>query len=155
MAVSRLNLHIYLGMTLNCRIRGKFKITMFDYIEEIITAFEKAAPGKHITKSRAAPANIFVVHKYFKKLNYSKSVAFHNLVVKTLYATKQARPDTCTSISFVTMRIRESDEDDWDKLVWLMQYLTGTRTLPLILSSNGSGILKWWVDTSFAVHPNM
>jgi hypothetical protein len=25
----------------------------------------------------------------------------------------------------------------------------------LILSANGSGILKWWVDPSFAVHPNM
>jgi hypothetical protein len=27
--------------------------------------------------------------------------------------------------------------------------------MPLILSANGRGILKWWVDTSFAVHPNM
>jgi hypothetical protein len=27
--------------------------------------------------------------------------------------------------------------------------------MPLILSANGSGILKWWVDTLFAVHPNM
>jgi hypothetical protein len=27
--------------------------------------------------------------------------------------------------------------------------------MPPILSANGSGILKWWVDVSFAVHPNM
>jgi hypothetical protein len=27
--------------------------------------------------------------------------------------------------------------------------------MPLILSANGSGILKWWVDASFIVHPNM
>jgi hypothetical protein len=27
--------------------------------------------------------------------------------------------------------------------------------MPLILSANGSGILKWWVDASFSVHPNM
>jgi hypothetical protein len=27
--------------------------------------------------------------------------------------------------------------------------------MPLILSANGSGILKWWVDASFALHPNM
>jgi hypothetical protein len=27
--------------------------------------------------------------------------------------------------------------------------------MPLILGANGSGILKWWVDASFAVHPNM
>jgi hypothetical protein len=27
--------------------------------------------------------------------------------------------------------------------------------MPMIRSANGSGILKWWVDVSFAVHPNM
>jgi hypothetical protein len=27
--------------------------------------------------------------------------------------------------------------------------------MPLVLSANGSGILKWWVEASFAVHPNM
>jgi hypothetical protein len=36
-----------------------------------------------------------------------------------------------------------------------MKYLRGTRTLLLILSANSSGILKWWVDASFAIHPNM
>ena len=37
----------------------------------------------------------------------------------------------------------------------MMRYIRGTRALPLILSANGSGILKWWVDASFAVHTNM
>jgi hypothetical protein len=27
--------------------------------------------------------------------------------------------------------------------------------MPLILSDNGSGILKWWIDASFGVHPNI
>jgi hypothetical protein len=36
-----------------------------------------------------------------------------------------------------------------------MKYLRGMHTLPLILSANGTGILKWWVDAAFAVHPNM
>jgi hypothetical protein len=27
--------------------------------------------------------------------------------------------------------------------------------MPLIMSANGSGIMKWWVDTSFEEHPNM
>jgi hypothetical protein len=37
----------------------------------------------------------------------------------------------------------------------MMRYIRGTRTMPLILSANGSGILKWWVDATFDVHPNM
>ena len=36
-----------------------------------------------------------------------------------------------------------------------MQYLYGTKDLPLILGADGTGIIKWFVDASFAVHPNM
>jgi hypothetical protein len=36
-----------------------------------------------------------------------------------------------------------------------MKYLRGTHMLPLTLSANGTGILKWWVDAAFAVHPNI
>jgi hypothetical protein len=36
-----------------------------------------------------------------------------------------------------------------------MLYLRGTRKLPLTLSADGSGILKWYVDASFGVHPNL
>jgi len=82
-------------------------------------------------------------------------VAFHNLVAKILYTTKRARPDTCTSISFLTKRVRAPDKQDWSKLTHLIKYIRGTIDLPLVLSANGSGIVKWWVDASFAVHPNM
>ena len=68
MAGSRVNVHLYLGMTLEYRICGRVNITMFDYIEEIITAFEKAAPGKSGNRSSAAPVNILVVDKDFKKI---------------------------------------------------------------------------------------
>jgi hypothetical protein len=64
-------------------------------------------------------------------------------------------PDTCTAIAFLTTRVREPDKEDWTKLFYLMRYIRSTRTIPLILSANGSVILKWWVDASFAVHPNM
>ena len=40
-------------------------------------------------------------------------------------------------------------------MVHMMRYIRGKRTLPMIISTNGSGIFKWWVDASFAVHPNM
>ena len=36
-----------------------------------------------------------------------------------------------------------------------MQYIRGTRQLPLILSADGTRILKWLVDATFTVHPNM
>jgi hypothetical protein len=51
--------------------------------------------------------------------------------------------------------VRQPDTDDWVKLSHLMKYLLGTRELPLILGADGAGIIKWYVEASFAVHPNM
>ena len=86
------------------------------------------------------------MEKDCEKLPQSKTVKFHNLAEKTLYAPKRARPDTCTAVVFLTTRVRAPGLDDWAKMVHMMRYIRGTRTLPLILSANGSGILKWWVD---------
>jgi hypothetical protein len=82
-------------------------------------------------------------------------VEFQNLVVKTLFVTKRARPDTCTAIAFLTTIVRASEEEYCTKVVHSMRYLRGTNMMPLIISANGSGILKWWVDASFSVHPYM
>jgi hypothetical protein len=155
MVVSRGNIHKYLGMTLDYSVKGQVKISMFDYIDEILTAFDKAEPKGGGTKSSAAPDNLFTVNEDCEKISQEKVVQFHNLVAKTLYATKRARPDTCTAISFLTTRVRDPDTDDWKKLCHLMRYLRGSRSMPLILSANGSHILKWYVDASFAVHPNL
>jgi hypothetical protein len=155
MTVRRGKTHKYLGMTLDYTVCGQVKITMFDYLDEILTAFDKAEPKGGGTKTSAAPDSLFKVDESCEKLKKDKAVEFHNLVAKTLYSTKRARPDTCTAIAFLTTRVRAPDKDDWKKLVHLMRYIRGTRTMPLILSANGSGILKWWVDASFAVHPNM
>jgi hypothetical protein len=36
-----------------------------------------------------------------------------------------------------------------------MEYLRVDRLPPLILNANGSGVSMWYVNASFAVHPNM
>lgn len=89
-----------------------------------------------------------------KKLNKVKAKAFHNIVTKALYIMKRARPDISVAIAFLTTRVREPDHDDWEKLSHLMKYLRGTKELPLTLGAEGTGIVKWYVDASFAVHPN-
>jgi hypothetical protein len=154
MVVSRGKIHTYLGMTLDYTVRGQAKVTMFDYSTEILTAFDKVGPKGAGTKSSTAPDNLFTINEDCNKLLSTKAVQFHNLAAKTLYATKRARPDTCTAIAFLTTRVRAPDKDDWKKLVHPMRYVRGTRTMPLILSANGTGILKWWVNASFAVHPS-
>jgi hypothetical protein len=88
MTVSRGKIHKYLGMILDYTVRGQVKITMFDYVDEISTAFDKAEPKGGGTKTSAAYDSLFKVDENCEKLKQDKSVEFHNLVAKTLYSTK-------------------------------------------------------------------
>jgi hypothetical protein len=88
MTFSRGRVHKYLGMTLDYTVCGRVNISMFDYVNEIINAFDKAEPKGGSTKSSAAPDDIFKVDEGCKKLPPEKAVEFHNLVAKTLYSTK-------------------------------------------------------------------
>ena len=89
------------------------------------------------------------------KLGSGKAEAFHIVVTKALYVSKRARPDISLAIAFLTTRVRELDEVDWRKLQHLVMYLQSTRKLPLVLGAGNTGVLHWYVDASFAVHPNM
>ena len=155
MKVKRGKVHKYLGMTLEYSTVDQVKTTMLDYIDEIINTFDKFYPTGRVNKSSAAPAIIFKVNKYCNKINAKRSVELNHMVARKFFATKWTRPDTCTTISFLATRVRETNNDDWAKLVRIMKCIIGTRNLPLILSANGSGILKWWIYGSFAVHPNI
>jgi hypothetical protein len=88
MTASRGKTHKYLGMTLDCTVRGEVKITMFDYVDEILTAFDKAEPKGGGTNTSAAPDILLKVDESCEKLKQDKAVEFHNLVTKTLYSTK-------------------------------------------------------------------
>jgi hypothetical protein len=78
---------------------------MFDYVDEILTDFDKAQQKGGDTKTSASPDSLLKVNESCTKLAQKKAVEFHNLVANTLYATKRARPDTCTAIAFLTTRV--------------------------------------------------
>jgi hypothetical protein len=139
---------------------------MIDYVNEIVAAYDKAL-GKlddglsavkkknNPARTSAAPDDLFVVDKDAGKLSKESLIAFHHLVAKTLYVSKCARPDVSTAIALLTTRVRAPDINDWKKLSHLMEYLRVDRLHPLILSADGSRVLMWYADASFAVHPNM
>ena len=155
MTVSRGKVHKFLGMTLDYTTKGQVKVTMPEHMEECIKEFEKIAPDAKGTKSSAAPSNLFTTNDKSEKLSPKRAEQFHRLVAKILFATKRARPDTGLSISYLTTRVRSPNQDDWNKLVHLIKYIRGTKDLPLMLSADGSGVLKWHVDASHGVHTSM
>ena len=72
-----------------------------------------------------------------------------------LFATKRSRSDTGTSISYLMKIVRHPDQSDWMKTLHLFKYVRGTKDLALVLSAYQSGMIKWYIYGSHAVHHNM
>ena len=50
-------------------------------------------------------------------------------------------------------RVQKLDTDDYKKLARVMQYLCNTRELALMIKPSAHP--RWWVDSSYTVHPDM
>ena len=56
-------------------------------------------------------------------------------------------------MAFLSTRVQSPDVDDYKKLTRVMKYICSTRDITLTMEA-GDGP-KWWVDSSYAVHPDM
>ena len=74
MQVNCRKFHKYLGVKLDYSIVVQVKITMLDYIDEIINAFYKSDLTGGGTKSISAPAILFKVNEDYKNLNAKRDV---------------------------------------------------------------------------------
>jgi hypothetical protein len=72
MTASRGKIHKYLGMTLEYSVPGQVKITMLDYVNEILAAFDKSEPKGGGTKTSEAPDSLFKVDEDCNKLAQAK-----------------------------------------------------------------------------------
>ena len=150
---TRGKIHDYLGMVLDYSIPGKVKICMFDYIKKLI---DESPPDMEGESATPAGLHLFEINENDPtKLSQKESDLFHHMVAKLLFLCKRARPDIQTAVSFLCTRVKSPDTDDYKKLIRVIKYLRGTKNMPLTLEAKDLNIIKWWVDASFAVHPDM
>ena len=121
-------------MTLDFSTKYQVKISMVEFVKELIAEWEKAAPKydnegfKKVQtkrgqkkKTSASPYNLFKNDKDSENLATLQVTAFHHIVAKALYLVKRARPDASLAIAFLTTRVRAPDVDDWKKLEHLIE----------------------------------
>ncbi len=164
MKLAQDKVHKYLGMMLDFATSKIVKVTMLEYVDEIIgswdIAWSELDDGYKVVSgckriATAAPDDLFKVDEDAMKLDQARAKAFHNITAKGIYVDKKARPDISLSIAFLTARVKGPDIDNWRKLCHLVEYLHSTCGLPLIPATDGTGVLSWYFDASFAVHPDM
>jgi hypothetical protein len=85
--------HKYLGVSLDFSHKGQCRVTMHDYIDGILQAYNLAIKDhddgyqivwKRHTKTSAAPDNLFVVNEDCKNLSNEAAAAFHTIMAKAL-----------------------------------------------------------------------
>ena len=127
---------------------------MESYIEQIlIECPEGLGQGP---ASTPAAAHLFEVDINARKLTDEARETFHHLVAQLLYLSKRCRPDLQTAISFLCTRVQQPDIDDYWKLNRCLAYLRSkTKDMVLTLEASDATQIKWWVDVSFGVHPDL
>ena len=50
--------------------------------------------------------------------------------------------------------VQKPNKRDWDKSIRLLKFLNGIRKKKLIITASYLTVIKWYVDSSFAVHPD-
>jgi hypothetical protein len=137
-------------MTFEFKDNGTVEISMADYIKKLVDEF----PVK-ITATAPTPAveDLFGVGSG-PMLEPKMAKILHTWVAKALFACKRARPDTHTAVTLLCTRVKTPNRSDWKKLVRLLQYLNGTREDTLTIGIDDLNVVKWYVDASFAVHPD-
>ena len=146
--------HEYLGMKLDFAHRGEVMVTMVDYIKLILQ--DVPEDMKRGTAATPAGNHLFKVNEIDpEELCTEKAEVFVHIVMQLLYLSQRARPDIRTAVSFLCSRLNKPDQDDYKKLSRVVKYLRGTLDLPLRLSGDGTGTIRWWIDASFGVHVDM
>jgi hypothetical protein len=139
-------------MTLDYSEKGKVKIKMVDYVEKMLADLPTEMDG---TAPTPAANHLFTVNDNQTKVDEQKAQFFHTYVAKTLFLCKRARPDLQTAVAFLCTRVKSCDEDDYKKLIRMLQFLRGTKDDYLTLSANSLHNVQWWVDALYTVHPDM
>lgn len=153
LTIRRGKVHDYLGMVLDYSIPGKVMIKMITYIEEMLKELPEDMEGTAVSP---AASHLFIVNDNNQtKLDEKMAILFHHYTAKLLFLCKRARPDIQTAVAFLCTRVQSPDTDDYKKLRRVMKYLRGTIDLPLTLEADQAKIMKWWIDASYAVHPDM
>ena len=152
LTVNRDKVHEYLGMKFDYTEDGAVTIDMVDYVKSIIADMPEDMVGKAPTP---AANHLFKTRENSVPLEKGKAEVYHKITMQLQYISQRGRPDMRTAVSFLCKRVDAPDEDDYKKLTRAMRYLQSTKYLKLKLESDGSGIIRWWVDASYAVHPDM
>ena len=149
---SREKKHDHLGMDLDLLVDEEVRVKIKYYLKNIVSNFSDTIQGRLATPEAY---HLFTVREDTdrKMLDEDRAAKFHHSVAQLLFSTPRISKDIHTYVELLTARVRSPDEYYWRKLQLLLQYIRSTIRMSLILRVDKLNIVKWWLDTSYEMHP--
>ena len=72
-----------------------------------------------------------------------------------MFVAKRAILDIHRMVAVLSTTVKSPNEIDCQKLVGMIKYLNGTKRKYGTLSYDNLKVIKWYVEASFAVHPDL
>ena len=69
------------------------------------------------TKTAPWTEKLLKVQEDAKKLEEERRSIFHTFMMKAMFLCKRARPDIDQAIAFLSSRVKDANEGDWQKLL--------------------------------------
>jgi hypothetical protein len=132
----------YLGCKFNYSEGKLVLITQRGHIDKLL----KMIPVSKVSGTPAA-RDLHTINEDSELLNESKRKLFHSAVYLAQFIAIRTRPDCLLTVNFLSTRCTKATQDDWKKLLRLIQYLKGTKEmgLKLSLSQDGKVILSSYI----------
>jgi hypothetical protein len=137
----------YLGMAVDIDRSGQIRLRTQGKLEQIIT--DGKISGNVATPSKP---NLFNIDEHSPLLSKAKAKTFYSVVAKLMWIATRTRPDILVTVSALSSRTSNPNEDDFEKLLHLLKYINGTVDLPLILRPTSINV-SLYADASFGSHP--
>ena len=114
--------HEYVGMTLDWSNDSYVKITMYDFLEDILKEVDEKG-DMNGTSPTPASDKLFETDKNSEKLSEKEADYYHRIVARLLFASKRARPDLLTAVSYLCSTVKSPTISDYNKLKRTIRYI--------------------------------
>lgn len=141
----------YTGMVFSYGEDNTVTVTMDGYVYDLLEDLSEFDG----TADTPATKHLFRVRSDSPPLSEERKERFHSVMAKILYLSKRTRPDLLVAVAFLVRRVQNPDEDDWSKMVRLIQYIRGTKELGIRLSAEAHLSITSYIDASYGVHFDM
>ena len=115
--------HDYLAMLLRVTEDGKVIIDMTEYVMKMVKDFpDELRDGIILPWTE----RLFKVDDHSPTLETEHAKTMYSFVMKAMFVCKRARPDVQTAVTFLATRVKSPTDQDYKKLVCIMEFLKHT-----------------------------